>query len=157
MICWLLVVGGGLVGNDFGVLKELLDAHAAQLGNFLAADELADLEVLGLNELLRGLDNLVLGLEVTGEVNVLVHRFGVDSVKAKNGCASGGKGAGNLRCFHVVFLSGFVFREVCLVSAEVTSFGQTRPAGGLVSTVNGKGEDKVGELSQRRALNTSFQ
>lgn len=106
---WLLVVGGGLVGNDFGVLEELLDAHTAQLGDFLAADELADLEVLGLDELLRGLDNLVLGLEVTGEVNVLVHGFGVDGVKAKDGCAGGSKRAGNLGCFHAVFLSGCVF------------------------------------------------
>ncbi len=99
----------GLIGNDFGVLEELLNAHAAQLGDFLATDELADLEVLCLDELLRGLDNLVLGLEVTGEVNVLVHGFGVDGVKAEDGCAGGGKGAGNLGCFHVVFLSGFVF------------------------------------------------
>lgn len=106
--------------NDFGVLEELLDAHAAQLDDFLAADELADLEVLSLDELLRGLDNLVLGLEVTGKVNVLVHGFGVDGVKAKDGCAGGGKGAGNLGCFHVVFLSGCVFREVCLISNGVT-------------------------------------
>lgn len=119
-----MVVGGGLVGDDFGVLEELLDAHAAQLGDFLAADELADLEILGLDELLRGLDNLILGFEVPGEVNVLVHGFGVDSVKAKNGCAGGGKGAGNLGCFHVVFLSGCVFREVCLISTEVTGFGR---------------------------------
>ena len=127
---WLLVVGV-LLGDDFGVLEELLDAHAAQLGDFLAADELADLEILGLDELLRGLDDFVLGLEVTGEVNVLVHGFGVDSVKAKDGCASGGKGAGNLGCFHVVFLSGCVFREVCLISTEVTGFGRQPQRAGL--------------------------
>lgn len=57
---WLLVVGGVLLGDNFGVLEELLDAHSAQLGDFLAADELADLEIIGLDELLRCLDNLVL-------------------------------------------------------------------------------------------------
>ena len=101
-----------------------MDAHAAQLGDFLAADELADLEIIGLDELLGCLDNLVLGFEVTGEVNILVHGLGVDGVKTKDGGAGGGKGAGNLGCFHVVFLSGCVFREVCLISTEVTGFGR---------------------------------
>ena len=128
---WLLVVGGVLLGDDFGVLEELLNAHATQLGDFLAADELADLEILGLDELLGCLDNLVLGLKVTGEVDVLVHGFGVDGVKSEDGGAGGGKGAGNLRCFHVVFLSGCVFREVCLISTEVTGFGRQPQRAGL--------------------------
>lgn len=127
---WLLVVGG-LVGNDFGVLEELLNAHATKLGDFLAADELADLEILGLDELLGCLDNLVLGLKVTGEVDVLVHGFGVDGVKTKDGGSGGGKGAGNLGCFHDVFLSGCVFREVCLISTEVTGFGRQPQRAGL--------------------------
>ena len=153
----MLLVVGGLVGDNFGVLEELLDAHTAQLGDFLAADELADLEILGLDELLRGLDNLVLGLEVPGEVNVLVHRFGVDGVKTKDGCASGGKGAGNLGCFHVVFLSGCVFREVCLISTEVTGFGRQGQRAPLFRQSTEK--VKIGWVNYRkgRAFNTSFQ
>ena len=153
----LLVVSGGLVGDYFGVLEELLDAHAAQLGDFLAADELADLEVLSLDELLRGLDNLFLGIKVTCEVNVLVHGFGVDGVKAKDGCASGGKRAGNLGCFHVVFLSGCVFREVCLVSNGVT--GSVRQGQRAALFRQSTEKVKIGWVNYRkgRAFNTSFQ
>lgn len=59
--------------------------------------------------------------------------------------------------FHVVFLSGCIFREVCLISTEVTGFGRQGQRAALFRQSTEK--VKIGWVNYRkgRAFNTSFQ